>query len=90
MTGWMFLFMGIYYKETNIFIFGLFLVIIIIFCIRIQLFVSQQQYEFCMIPHHSMAIHMSKKLLEKKNTIQPFLHNLINTQEKEIQFLKHN
>lgn len=90
MTGWMFLFMGIYYKETNIFILGLFLVIVIIFCIRSQLFVSQQQYKFGMIPHHSMAILMSKKLLEKKNTIQPFLHNLINTQEKEIQFLKHN
>ena len=90
MTGWMFLFMGIYYRETNIFIFGLFLVIVMIFCIRTQLFVSQQQYEFGMIPHHSMAILMSKKLLEKKNTIQSFLHNLINTQEKEIQFLKNN
>jgi len=90
MTGWMFLFMGIYYRETNIFIFGLFLVIVMIFCIRTQLFVSQQQYEFGMIPHHSMAILMSKKLLEKKNTIQSFLHNLINIQEKEIQFLKNN
>ena len=30
------------------------------------------------------------ELLEKKNTIQPFLHNLINVQEKEIQFLKNN
>jgi len=82
--------MGIYYRETNIFIFGLFLVIVMIFCIRTQLFVSQQQYEFGMIPHHSMAILMSKKLLEKKNTIQSFLHILINTQEKEIQFLKNN
>jgi hypothetical protein len=90
MTGWMFLFMGIYYRETNIFIFGLFLVIVMIFCIRTQLFVSQQQYEFGMIPHHSMAILMSKKLLEKKNNIQSFLHNLINVQEKEIQFLKNN
>ena len=88
MTGWMFLFMGIYYRETNIFILGLFLVIVIIFCIRTQLFVSQEQYELGMIPHHSMAILMSKKLLEKKNTIQPFLHNLIHTQKKEIQFLK--
>jgi len=88
MTGWMFLFMGIYYRETHIFILGLFLVIVIIVCIRTQLFVSQNQYGLGMIPHHSMAILMSKKLLEKKNTIQPFLHNLITTQEKEIQFLK--
>ena len=41
-----------------------------------------------MIPHHSMAVHMSKKLLEKENTITPFLNNLIQTQENEIVFLK--
>lgn len=90
MSGWMFLFMGIYYKETNIFILGLFTVIVIIFCIRTQFLVSQHQYELGMIPHHSMAILMSKKLLEKENNIQSFLHKLINTQEKEIQFLKKN
>jgi len=88
MTGWMFLFMGIYYKDTKIMFFGLFLVIVILFCIRTQLFVSETQYKLGMIPHHSMAILMSKKLLEKKNNIQPFLHKLINTQQNEIQFLK--
>jgi uncharacterized protein (DUF305 family) len=41
-----------------------------------------------MIPHHSMAIHMSKKLLENNNNISPFLENIIKTQEKEITFLK--
>lgn len=90
MSGWMFLFMGICYRERHIFILGLFLVIIMIICIRKQLFVSQEQYALGMIPHHSMAILMSKKLLEKKNTIKPFLHNLISNQEKEIQFLKKN
>jgi hypothetical protein len=88
MTGWMFLFMGLYYKERHIFILGLSLVIVIIICIRTQFLVSQTQYKLGMIPHHSMAILMSKKLLEKTNTIQPFLHNLINIQEKEIEFLK--
>ena len=87
MTGWMFLFMGIYYKERKIFMLGLSLVIIILFCIRTQLFVSENQYKLGMIPHHSMAIFMSKKLLEKKNNIQPFLHKLINTQEQEINYL---
>jgi uncharacterized protein (DUF305 family) len=43
-----------------------------------------------MIPHHSMAIHMSKKLLEKKNTISPFVENIIKTQEEEILFLKNS
>jgi uncharacterized protein (DUF305 family) len=41
-----------------------------------------------MIPHHSMAIHMSKKLLEKNPPNEQFLLNLIHTQEKEIEYLK--
>jgi uncharacterized protein (DUF305 family) len=41
-----------------------------------------------MIPHHSMAIHMSKKLLEKENNLESFLKNIINTQENEILVLK--
>jgi len=41
-----------------------------------------------MIPHHSMAVHMSKKLLEKENNISPFVKNIIKTQEDEILILK--
>jgi uncharacterized protein (DUF305 family) len=41
-----------------------------------------------MIPHHSMAVHMSKKLLENNNNIQSFLKNIIDTQENELDFLK--
>lgn len=88
MTGWMFLFMGMVDKNKNIFLFGLFLVLLNIWCIRTQIFISQNQYKLGMIPHHSMAIHMSKKLLEKENTISSFLQTLIHTQEKEIEFLK--
>jgi hypothetical protein len=92
MTGWMFLFMALYYKEKIIFIIGLFLVVMNILCIRTQFLVSENQYKLGMIPHHSMAIHMSKKLLEKNknnnNIINPFLENIINTQEKEILFMK--
>lgn len=88
MTGWMFLFMGIIYKELIVFIIGITLVIINIWCIRSQFLITETQYKLGMIPHHSMAIHMSKKLLEKKNNIKPFLKNIINTQEDEILFLK--
>lgn len=88
MTGWMFLFMGIFYKELIVFIIGITLVIINIWCIRSQFLISENQYKLGMIPHHSMAIHMSKKLLEKKNNIQSFTKYLINTQEDEILFLK--
>jgi uncharacterized protein (DUF305 family) len=37
-----------------------------------------------------MAVHMSKKLLEKENRITSFVKNIINTQEDEISFLKNN
>lgn len=96
MTGWMFLFMALYYKEKIIFIIGLFLVILNIVCIRTQFLVFENQYKLGMIPHHSMAIHMSKKLLNKKRenngnneNMISFLENIINTQEKEILFMKH-
>lgn len=88
MTGWMFLLMGLIYKEIHIIIIGILLVIASIWAIRTQLFVSETQYLYGMIPHHSMAIHMSKKLLEKPNTIQPLLNNIIKSQENEIHFMK--
>jgi hypothetical protein len=88
MTGWMFLFMGLFYKETKVFLFGLLLVLINIWCIRTQFLVTKEQYKLGMIPHHSMAVHMSKKLLEKNTTMPNFLKNIINSQEEEIKILK--
>jgi uncharacterized membrane protein YGL010W len=88
MCGWMFLFMGLVYHETNVFFIGLTLIVTIIWCIRTQFLVNETQYKLGMIPHHSMAVHMSKKLLEKKNNMAPFLQNIIKTQENEILFLK--
>ena len=88
MTGWMFCFMGMYYQETRVFVFGLVLVVSNIWCIRTQFMVSEAQYKLGMIPHHSMAIHMSKKLLDKPNNIQPFLEDVIKTQESEILYMK--
>jgi hypothetical protein len=89
MSGWMFLFMGLIYKEFNVFFIGLCLIIINIGCIRNQFLINEKQYKLGMIPHHSMAIHMSKKLLQKKNSISPFVENIIKTQEHEIKFLKY-
>jgi len=74
MTGWMFLFMGIYYNETSILCLGLCLVVINIWCIRTQFMVTSEQYILGMIPHHSMAVLMSKKLLERKS---PLLNNFL-------------
>jgi len=44
--------------------------------------------EMGMIPHHSMAVHMSKKLLEKENNISRFVKDIIKKQENEIIILK--
>jgi len=88
MTGWMFLFMGLIYQEKSVFFIGLSLIVFNIWCIRNQFLITETQYKLGMIPHHSMAIHMSKKLLEKKNNISPFVKNIIKTQEDEILILK--
>lgn len=74
----------------NIFLIGILLVIFNIWCIRTQFLISENQYKLGMIPHHSMAIHMSKKLKNKNNNMQSFLDNLIITQENEIKILKKN
>lgn len=93
MTGWMFLFMGIYYKTLHIMIIGLFLVTINIICIRTQFMINTEQYILGMIPHHSMAILMSKKLLDKNKSIvntkiTELANNIIKTQENEIEIMK--
>ena len=88
MTGWMFLFMGLFYQEISIFFIGLSLIICNVWFIRTQFLVTSAQYKLGMIPHHSMAVHMSKKLLEKENDNSSFVENIIKTQENEILILK--
>ena len=88
MTGWMFLFMGLYYSETLILCIGIFLVVINIWCIRTQFMVTNEQYILGMIPHHSMAILMSKKLIQREPLLNDFASQIISSQEKEIEFMK--
>ncbi len=88
MTGWMFLFMGIYYNNLTVFLFGASLVLLNLYGIRTQLFVTEKQFLRGMIPHHSMAVLMSRKLQQKPNSISDFVQSIITTQEKEIQFMK--
>jgi len=90
MTGWMFFFMGIVYRDLSTWLFGLLFVIIFLWCIRTQFLITQNQYLLGMIPHHSMAVHMSKRLLEKDNNIQKFLQNIVSNQSDEINFMKKN
>lgn len=89
MTGWMFLFMGLWYKDGLILGIGFLLVIFNLWSIRTQFMISSNQYALGMIPHHSMAVHMSKKLLQNQSTnMKEFVTNIIKTQEKEIVILK--
>lgn len=91
MTGWMFLFMGLFDGNLFITMLGLLLVVVNLWCIRTQFGISEKQYLTGMIPHHSMAVLMSKRLLEKEySEIRPFLDNLIKTQENEIIYMKSN
>lgn len=92
MTGWMLLFMGLIYKNLYAFFIGAILVIMNIWAIRTQFLISENQFKLGMIPHHSMAVHMSKKLLEKDDNIDiaPFVKNIINNQQDEILYLKNN
>ena len=88
MTGWMVLFMGVYYGSSYWSFVGLATVLLCLVGIRTQLFISERQFLLGMIPHHSMAVHMSKKLLEKPNTVPDLLQAILTSQEKEIQYMK--
>lgn len=87
MTGWMLFFMGLVYRDRVPTAVGAITVCVSLVCIRTQAFITETQYLTGMIPHHSMAVHMSKRLLEKDTNIRPFLTNLIQTQEEEILFM---
>lgn len=87
MTGWMMLFMGAIDLNWMIAAFGLTLVAAMLWCIRTQYAVSTSQYIQGMIPHHSMAIHMSRQLLKKSTTIPDFAQSIIKQQELEIEYM---
>ena len=86
MTGWMFFFMGLFEWNKNKMIFGGLGAALFFYLIRNQTFVTEHQYLRGMIPHHSMAIMMSKRLTN--SSIQPLLDQIIESQEKEIILMK--
>jgi len=92
MTGWMFLLQGIVMKQMNYALMGLALVIVSLIAIRFQILVSQDQYLEGMIPHHSMAVFLSKKQIEKSGNNEKILGGLpfsiIQGQDKEIDQMK--
>ena len=87
MTGWMLFFMGVYESSKAATLVGTLLVVFCLYGIRTQLFVTERQFLLGMIPHHSMAVHMSKKLQERSNTIPDLLRTIIQSQENEIRYM---
>jgi hypothetical protein len=92
MTGWMFLLQGLVMKERNYVLFGAFLLVASLIAIRFQILVTHDQYLEGMIPHHSMAVFLSKKQIEKSGNDEKILGGLpfsiIQGQEKEIDQMK--
>ena len=92
MTGWMFLLQGIVMKHSTYTIMGSVLVVASLFVIRFQILVSHDQYLQGMIPHHSMAVFLSRKQIEKSGNDEKILDGLpfsiIQSQRVEIGKMK--
>lgn len=92
MTGWMFFLEGAWMLHPSWILGGLALTIVSFVCIRTQFLINVHQYIRGMIPHHSMAVLMSKKLIGKygDSVVGNLPKEIIKTQESEIVFLKNN
>lgn len=92
MTAWMCLFMAVSNRDWIIAAMSAAAIAALLIGIRWQLFVSLSQFYTGMIPHHSMAVHMSRRLLENDRTLSPtdreFMMSIIKTQEQEIKWMK--
>ena len=90
MTGWMFFFHGITMKYVKYIWIGIIIIIFSLIAIRIQLFVTPDQYLLGMIPHHSMAVLMSEKIIDKygPNILDNLPMNIIRDQNREIAKMK--
>ena len=89
MTGWMFFFMGLFARSWATLAFGAVLAVVSFWCIRTQFLITPTQFLAGMIPHHSMAVHMSRKLLERgPSQLSAFAKTIVEQQKKEIAFMK--
>ncbi len=92
MTGYMVLFMGLLNRDWLTMALSTAFVLSMYYLIRSQRFVTKQQYFRGMIPHHSMAVLMSRRLLENDTSLtkeeSAFVDNIITTQQREIAWMK--
>lgn len=86
---------GIHHFNTKIFVSGLILSLLFIYILRSQLFFNSTDWLKGMIPHHSVAITTTKKVLEKvsgdeneNSYIYSLAKDIVYNQEREIIFMK--
>ena len=68
----------------------LFVLSILIYVYRNQIFIEDKDYLQEMIEHHSMAILTSDEILQKTSSerVKKLVENIIDVQEKEIEYMK--
>ncbi len=91
MTSWMCLFMSLSRGEHAVTLLSTVSVVFFLIAIRRQYFIDLKQYYTGMIPHHSMALLMSKKLIDNNEVSKDdidFVNGIITTQEQEIKWMK--
>lgn len=91
MFAWMMFLNNLYYctNYKMIFLTGL-MIIGVLYLIRNQIFISDQQFIKGMIPHHSMAVLMATNIEKKTHDerIRKLAQSIIKSQGAEISYLK--
>lgn len=67
-----------------------FLLVVIIYLYRNQVYIEDNDYLNEMIEHHSMALLTSEEILQKTHSerVKRLAENIISTQEKEIEYMR--
>ena len=94
MTGWMIVLGYLLLRHhminsKTVFILAILLIIIIVYAIRKQSLINDEQFMNGMIPHHSMAILMAKRIKEKTKDqrVKNLADQIIKSQTYEINFM---
>ena len=88
MTGWMLFFMALWEGDKMPMAVSAAIIVAAIAAIRGQWWVTPTQYIQGMIPHHSMAIHMSRKLTDRyPKAIPEIARTIISGQQREIEYM---
>lgn len=90
MTCWMIALYSLYNGHFQQAIIGFICIIILVYFIRKQTFITESQFMKGMIPHHSMAITMAEQIKNKTHDtkIINFANQIIKAQSEEIKFMQ--